>query len=241
MSPTQTAAPVHLRGYTKTFGDNIVLQDVDLSIEAGSFVALVGKSGSGKSTLLRSIAGIDRDYDGSIDRSEKVAFGFQDARLLPWSKVWHNVVLGQPGSTAQLRAAAKEALAEVGLEGKADVWPATLSGGQQQRVSLARALHRQPELLLLDEPFGALDALTRLHAQALVHDLWVRHRFTVVLVTHDVEEAITLADRIVVLSSGGISLDVTVDLDRPRDRRLGRFEDLRERVLLQLGVSRNEI
>ena len=166
---------------------------------------IVGQSGCGKSTLLRAIGGLDDGYDGAIDVDGRVAFGFQDARLLPWARVWENVVFGIAGSRAERRARALAALRDVGLEAHADAWPATLSGGEAQRVALARALTRDPAVLLLDEPFGALDALTRLRMQALVIGLWKQRRFAVVLVTHDVEEAILLADRIAVLDGGAVA------------------------------------
>lgn len=225
------------RGFTRVFDGVSVLEDIDIEISAGEFVALVGKSGSGKSTLLRGLAGLDDGYQGEVDRPERVSVGFQDARLMPWARVWKNVVLGDRRSGAELRGLADDALAEVELAEKAESWPAALSGGQQQRASLARALYRRPQALFLDEPFGALDALTRLNMQALVHRLWEEHRFTTVLVTHEVPEAIKLADRIIVLADGRIAEDITVDMPRPRSQRAAQFEDIREHILTLLGVA----
>jgi sulfonate transport system ATP-binding protein len=156
---------------------------------------------------------------------------------MPWKKVWSNVVLGQPGRAD--RALALRYLDEVGLATQADAWPKTLSGGEAQRVSLARALVREPDLLLLDEPFGALDALTRVTAQRLVGELWHKRRCSVLLVTHDVEEALLLADRILVMDAGRIAHDVSIDLPRPRDIGDPRVVALRTQLLGWLGVRSN--
>jgi sulfonate transport system ATP-binding protein len=225
------------RGVERRFGDRTVLRDIDLTVEAGELVVIVGQSGCGKSTLLRALGGLDTGYVGDIAVGGRVAFGFQDARLLPWARVWQNVVFGVKGSKQELRRQAVAVLAEVGLEEHADAWPATLSGGEAQRDALARALTRDPSVLLLDEPFGALDALTRLKMQALVSRLWRERGFAVVLVTHDVEEAILLADRIAVLDRGVIADRLDVDMPRPRSRTDARFEELRVRILEDLGVS----
>ena len=219
----------------RSFGDHVVLDGVDLAIQPGEFVALLGRSGSGKSTLLRAIAGLDAETSGIRSVPTRKAVAFQEHRLFPWMRVRDNVALGLP--RAGRRAAAAQALEEVGLADKADVWPLTLSGGEAQRASLARALVREPELLLLDEPFGALDALTRIRMHALLVDLWRRHRPSVLLVTHDVDEAITLADRVLVLADGRLSLDVTVDLPAPREPTRPGFADLRHRLLRELGVE----
>ena len=181
------SAAVTAREVGRRFGERTVLAGIDLEVQPGEILVIVGQSGCGKSTLLRAIGGLDDGFDGAIDVDGRVAFGFQDARLLPWARVWENVVFGIPGSRAERRARALAALRDVGLEAHADVWPATLSGGEAQRVALARALTREPAVLLLDEPFGALDALTRLRMQALVVGLWKQRRFAIVLVTHDVE------------------------------------------------------
>ncbi|MBB5913538.1 sulfonate transport system ATP-binding protein [Nocardia transvalensis] len=224
---------------TKAFGDRTVLDGIDLDIARGEFVALLGRSGSGKSTLLRALAGLDRDHDGELTVSGDVAVAFQEPRLVPWKRVRANVTLGL--RHADPKAAARDALAEVGLSERADAWPLTLSGGEAQRASLARALVRDPELLLLDEPFSALDALTRITIHSLVLELWKRHRPGVLLVTHDVDEALLLADRALVLAGGRIAHEVRVDLPRPRHRDHPRFAALRQELLTELGVSTAEL
>jgi sulfonate transport system ATP-binding protein len=217
-----------------------VLRDVNLTIEGDEFVALLGRSGSGKSTLLRILGGLDADYEGDVLVPERRAVVFQEARLVPWLRVLANVVLGlsprRVGRTA-LRERGRDALREVELEEHAHDWPLTLSGGEAQRVALARALVREPQLMLLDEPFGALDALTRIKMQSLLQRLCALHRPAVLLVTHDVDEAILLADRVTVLVDGAISLDVRINIERPRNRGDARFIDLRNRLLRELGVE----
>jgi sulfonate transport system ATP-binding protein len=225
---------VRVRGLSRTFGTRRVLRDVDLDIARGEFVALLGRSGSGKSTLLRVLAGLDREVEGEVDVPGTVSVAFQQPRLLPWRRVWRNVSLGLHGVDG--RAVAGRALAEVRLADHAEAWPLTLSGGEAQRVSLARALVREPDVLLLDEPFGALDALTRLAMHALVEQLWHTHRPAVLLVTHDVDEALLLADRVLVLDDGHIITEHRVEPARPRDR--GSLVGLRAEVLADLGVDR---
>ncbi|MEV5266796.1 ABC transporter ATP-binding protein [Streptomyces werraensis] len=227
-----TRPAVRLRGLTRSFEGRTVLDGVDLDLPAGQFTALLGHSGSGKSTLLRAIAGIDHGVAGSgtLTAPERVSVVFQDSRLLPWRRVLPNVLLGLDGEDAEKRGRA--ALAEVGLGGRERAWPTELSGGEQQRAALARSLVREPELLLADEPFGALDALTRIKMHALLRRLWERHRPSVLLVTHDVDEAIVLADRVLVLEDGRIGLDLTVDRDGPHAH--GGY---RTRLLKALGVS----
>jgi sulfonate transport system ATP-binding protein len=227
--------PVVISELTRSFGDHKVIDGLDLKIAPGEFVALLGHSGCGKSTLLRILAGIDLDITGEVTVPVRRSVAFQAPRLMPWKRVWRNVVLGLPGRPD--RALAQRYLAEVGLTDKADVWPKTLSGGEAQRVALARALVREPDLLLLDEPFGALDALTRVKAQALVAELWQRHDCAVLLVTHDVEESLILADRVLVMDGGGIAHEVSVDLPRPRDVGDHRFVELRAQLLSWLGVT----
>ena len=196
---------------------------------------LLGRSGCGKSTLLRVLAGLDTEITGDVVVPRRRAVAFQSPRLMPWKRVWRNVVLGLPGRPD--RGLADRYLAEVELTDKAGAWPKTLSGGQSQRVSLARALVREPDLLLLDEPFGALDALTRTTAQRLVAELWHRHQCSVLLVTHDVEEALVLADRVLVMDEGRIAHDVTLDsLPRPRDIGSPEFVATRAQLLRWLGV-----
>ena len=220
----------------RAFDGREVLVGLDLAIEPGEFVALLGRSGSGKSTLLRALAGLDSDYHGSVLVPTRRAVVFQEPRLLPWRRVLANVTIGLP-RTADTAAAARAALAEVGLTDHERGWPVTLSGGEAQRVALARALVREPELLLLDEPFGALDALTRIKVHDLLIGLWQRHRPAVLLVTHDVDEAILLADRVAVLDHGVIAHQDAVELPRPRARHHRGFADLRTRLLGALGVK----
>ncbi|MFG1917392.1 ABC transporter ATP-binding protein [Micromonospora sp. NPDC048898] len=231
---------VRVQGLVRGFGDRAVLDGFDLEFGAGEFVALLGRSGSGKSTLLRALAGLDGDATGSglVDVPENSSVVFQDARLLPWQRVLDNVVLGLRGPDAYQRGRA--ALAEVGLAGRERAWPNELSGGEQQRVALARALVSEPELLLADEPFGALDALTRLRMHGLLRELCARHRPTVLLVTHDVDEAITLADRVLLLDAGRIAVDLAIDLPAPRSYRQPQFLAYRETLLRALGVEQTE-
>lgn len=230
------AAPTAVRvaGLTRSFDGRAVIDHLDLTLRAGEFTVLLGRSGCGKSTLLRVLAGLDREIDGEVLVPERRAVAFQAPRLMPWKRVWRNVLLGLPGRPDRERA--ERALAEVGLEHRTDAWPKTLSGGEAQRASLARALVREPDLLLLDEPFGALDALTRIKAQQLVAQLWQRRGCAVLLVTHDVDEAVLLADRVLVMDEGRISYDVQVPLDRPRDVGDPGFAALRTRLLAELGV-----
>jgi sulfonate transport system ATP-binding protein len=230
-----TPRAVQVRGLTRAFGDHTVIDALDLDVPAGQFVALLGASGCGKSTLLRVLANLDTEISGEVRVAARRAVAFQSPRLLPWKRVWRNVVLGLAGRPDRSRALA--ALAEVGLTEHAQAWPKTLSGGEAQRVSLARALVRDPALLLLDEPFGALDALTRIKAQELVHELWQRHNPAVLLVTHDVEEALLLADRALVMRDGVIAHAVELDLPRPRDVGDPRFMALRAELLGWLGVG----
>ncbi len=231
---TPAALAVRVRGLSRRFGERTVLDDLDLDIAPGEFVALLGASGCGKSTLLRILADLDREISGDVEVPVRRAVAFQAPRLMPWKKVWRNVVLGLPG--APDRAQALAALAEVGIGHRADEWPKVLSGGEAQRTSLARALVREPDLLLLDEPFAALDALTRLKAQSLVGELWQRHGCAVLLVTHDVEEAVLLADRVLVMKQGVIAHEERIALPRPRDVSDPAFARLRAGLLGWLGV-----
>jgi sulfonate transport system ATP-binding protein len=233
------AAPglaVELEGVVKRFGDRPVLKGIDLAVPAGRFVAIVGRSGGGKSTLLRLLAGLETPSAGRllldgrpiVGLPPRVRMLFQDARLLPWQRVVGNVGIARdPG----WRGRAERSLADVGLADRAGDWPAVLSGGQRQRVALARALVSRPRLLLLDEPFGALDALTRMEMHDLLARIWARERFTTVLITHDVVEAVTLADRVLVLKDGGLALDLPVEAGRPRQADDPRVLALERRVL----------
>ena len=228
---------VSTRGLTRSFKGRTVLRDVTLDIPRGQFVALLGESGSGKTTLLRALAGLDDDAEssGSYAVPQSVSVLFQDARLLPWLSVIDNLTLGL--RHAQAFPEAQAMLEAVGIGDKAAAWPGTLSGGQKQRAALARSLLRGPDLLLADEPFGALDALTRLKMHALLFRLVERQRPTVILVTHDVDEALLLADRILVLRGGTIAEDHAVPLPHPRRTSHPDFERLRLRLLASLGVE----
>ncbi|BDA74615.1 ABC transporter-like [Rivularia sp. IAM M-261] len=221
----------------KAYGSKTVLHSLNLEAQPGEFIAIVGRSGCGKSTLLRLIAGLEAPTDGGVlldgeplhRLSDSVRVMFQDSRLLEWKRVFDNVGLGLKGENRQKLV--KWALKQVGLEERANDWPVILSGGQRQRVALARALVSSPRLLLLDEPLGALDALTRIEMHHLIETLWQEQEFTALLVTHDVEEAVVLADRVVLIEAGQIVLDEEVNLPRPRDRANPIFVEIRERVL----------
>jgi sulfonate transport system ATP-binding protein len=225
VSQNGAGSAVTLRGIRKAFGSQIVLQGIDLDIPAGQFVAIVGRSGCGKSTLLRLLSGLDQPSAGTIaidgqtgGWGDRVRLMFQEPRLLPWQRVVANVEVGLSHAPrgSDRRRLALEALGQVGLSGRDKEWPAVLSGGQKQRVALARALVSHPHILAFDEPLGALDALTRIEMQALIEQVWQDKGFTAIVVTHDVTEAVTLADRILVLEAGRVAMDVTVDLPRPR-------------------------
>jgi sulfonate transport system ATP-binding protein len=226
---------VRVRGLRRAFGDRAVLDGIELTVAAGEFVALLGRSGSGKSTLLRILQGFDTGIEGDVLAARRRAVVFQESRLLPWSRALGNVTVGLTGTDVAARGRA--ALAEVGLAGRERAWPVTLSGGEAQRVALARALVREPDLILLDEPFGALDALTRIRMHALLLELCRRHRPAVLFVTHDVDEAILLADRVLVLADGRFDVDVPVDVATPRRRSDPAFAALRSRLLAALGVD----
>jgi sulfonate transport system ATP-binding protein len=227
---TAVEAPVvRASSVVRRYGARTVLTGLDLDIRRGEFVALIGKSGCGKTTLLRTLAGLDEVDGGTLAVPASSTVVFQEHRLLPWWKVWRNVAIGLPRATG--RARAQSALEEVGLDKHADAWPVTLSGGEAQRVALARALVREPELLLLDEPFAALDALTRIRMHGLVRALIARHRPAVLLVTHDVDEAILLADRVLVMRDGTIAAE---------HRTGAAAGDLRATLLAELGVVETE-
>ncbi|MGN7286830.1 ATP-binding cassette domain-containing protein [Shouchella clausii] len=219
---TKRGVEIRIAQLQKTFGDQNVIKDITLTIEAGQFVAIVGKSGSGKSTLLRLVAGLEQPSSGALlfngatlkKSQASITMMYQDSRLLPWKKVIDNVGLGLKGNWQQK---GESVLHAVGLSAFANEWPSTLSGGQQQRVALARALIREPDLLMLDEPLSALDALTRSEMQDLIETIWQENQFTALLVTHDVREAVKLADRIILIEEGVIALDVENPLSRPRD------------------------
>jgi sulfonate transport system ATP-binding protein len=246
-STAASARPSHgarlvVDGVTKSFGDREVLKQLSIGLQAGEFVAIVGRSGCGKSTLLRLVAGLDAADTGNISTDGRAASGlnpdvrimFQEPRLLPWKSVFDNAALGLE---KRWHRKVVEVLEQVGLSDRGGDWPAVLSGGQRQRVALARALVHEPRLLLLDEPLGALDALTRIEMHSLIERLWREHGFTALLVTHDVGEAVALADRVVVIDNGVIALDVRIDLPRPRERGSAAFAALEDRILrVVLGV-----
>ncbi|NTV64947.1 MAG: ATP-binding cassette domain-containing protein [Oscillochloris sp.] len=237
MSTAPKGAHLAVRSVHKVFGEAAVLQGIDLEIVGGQCVAVVGKSGCGKSTLLRLIAGLEVPTAGAIQVDGVPLRGlnpttrvmFQDARLLPWRRVIENVGLGL--RQADWRERAAHALEQVGLLQHAHTWPATLSGGERQRVALARALVSDPHVLLLDEPLGALDALTRLEMQRLFERLWLEQGYTAILVTHDVEEAVALADRVLLIEAGRITLDIAVDLPRSRQHGSAAFAALKEQIV----------
>lgn len=239
--PPQPGVSITVRDLVKVFGAKRVLDGLDLHVPAGQFLAIVGRSGCGKSTLLRLIAGLDEKNGGRVSFGERTSAKandvarvmFQEPRLLPWARVLANVEvgLGADRFAPDGRARAQDALRSVGLGDRAGDWPSILSGGQKQRVALARALVSRPRLLAFDEPLGALDALTRIEMQQLLESVWLRERFTALLVTHDVAEAVALADRIVIIENGVIALDIPVDLPRPRRRGAAEVATLEERIL----------
>jgi len=232
----------------KSFGAHQVLRGLDFFVPAGQFVAIVGRSGCGKSTLLRLLLGLDAPSAGQFwfgDRAElspdrtAVRIMFQEPRLLPWASVIANVEvgLGETRSSPEGRQRALDALRSVGLETRGGEWPSVLSGGQKQRVALARALISRPRVLAFDEPLGALDALTRISMQRLLEQVWLDQGFTAIMVTHDVAEAVTLADRVVIVEHGAIAMDIAVDLPRPRERGSAEVAALEGRILRALVSS----
>src|SRR6476469_2799142 len=235
----------------KSFGIHEVLRGIDLEVMPGEFVAIVGRSGCGKSTMLRLIAGLDVPSLGSVFLDGKqsrrlnptVRMMFQDARLLPWQRVLANVGMGLTGSKENRRQKAQQVLHQVGLEEKANQWTAVLSGGQRTRLALSNALACEPRLLLLDEPLGALDALTRIEMQQLLENLWKEQQFTALLITHDVEEAVILADRVILIENGQIAMDCSIDMPRPRQRGNALFaakvEAILQRVMGQKESSKD--
>ena len=234
---TSNGAALKLRGLEKSFGERRVLRDIDLDIRPGQFVAIVGRSGCGKSTLLRLLASLDQASGGSVQidgQREDIRMMFQDSRLLPWKRVIDNVTLGLAPAH---RRHAQDVLDRVGLGDRARDWPSRLSGGQRQRIALARALVHSPRLLLLDEPLGALDALTRIEMQQLIESLWLEQGFTAILVTHDVQEAVALADRVLLIEDGAIALDLDIPLARPRERASTGFSACEARILSRVLSS----
>jgi sulfonate transport system ATP-binding protein len=230
-----------VRKLVKSFGANQVLKGLDLYIPAGQFVSIVGKSGCGKSTLLRLLVGLDQPTGGTFwygrpeEKHDKSAVRvmFQEPRLLPWARVLSNVEVGlgrarkEPGA----RERALATLEGVGLGDRRNDWPSVLSGGQRQRVALARALVSHPRVLAFDEPLGALDALTRISMQNLLEQVWRDQGFTALMVTHDVAEAVMLGDRVLLIEDGIITLDLRIDIPRPRRRGSAEIAALEGRIL----------
>ncbi|HXL63982.1 MAG TPA: ATP-binding cassette domain-containing protein [Xanthobacteraceae bacterium] len=236
---------VSIRGLRKWYGQNQVLRGIDLDIHAGEFIAIVGRSGCGKSTLLRLVLGLEQPSDGELRFGEginrnphngSVRIMFQEPRLLPWASVLANVEigLGKQHGSRRAREQAIGTLRAVGLEDRRADWPSVLSGGQKQRVALARALVSHPQLLAFDEPLGALDALTRITMQRLIERVWLDQRFTAIMVTHDVTEAVTLADRVLMIEDGQVALDHRIDLPRPRERGSPEVAALEGKILREL-------
>ena len=221
-----------IEGLNKTFqsrnGEVEVLNDINLTINQGEFISILGSSGCGKSTLLRIIAGFETDYKGRVlldgEQINKPSLDkgmvFQDHRLLPWLTVKDNIAFGVPDKQQDKDELVKNHLELVGLKGFEDAFPHQLSGGMAQRVAIARALVNKPKILLLDEPFGALDPMTRINMQEEILRIWKQEKITIILVTHDIEEAVYLGDRVVVLTSrpGRIRKISKVEIGRPRDR-----------------------
>jgi sulfonate transport system ATP-binding protein len=236
----QGGSPVSLTSVKKAFGTNVVLEGITLDIPAGQFVSIVGKSGCGKSTLLRLMIGLDPLSGGTLDapalKAGQARIVFQEPRLLPWASVQDNVKVGLGPTAKGLEAdtQAKAILEEVALTGREAMWPSQLSGGMRQRVALARALVSAPTLLALDEPLGALDALTRIDMQALLEGVWQDLGFTALMVTHDVGEAVALGDRVILIDEGRVVLDLPVDLPRPRKRGTPEFGALEVQILDKL-------
>lgn len=225
-----------------------VLENFNLTILPGEFVSIVGSSGCGKSTLLRLVVGLDNDYQGSIQLGDQVIKGtslqrgivFQEHRLLPWLSVADNIALALENSSMSAQEKAEriqEHIELVGLEGFEKAWAHQLSGGMSQRVAIARALVNRPQILLLDEPFGALDAMTRSYLQQELQRIWQKERITMILVTHDVDEAVFLGDRVVVMEPrpGRIRRVIPVDVARPRDRNSPHFNAIKRQVIAEIG------
>lgn len=245
MGQTTQGTYIKIENLCKRFNNVEVLKNINLEIQAGEFIAIVGKSGCGKSTLLRQIAGLDSPSEGAIYHNGTIVKGlsptakimFQDSRLLPWLKIKNNVGIGLSGNWQEK---AEWALEKVGLADRADEWPSVLSGGQKQRVALARALVSEPQLLLLDEPLGALDALTRIEMQGLLETLWKEKGITAIMVTHDVGEAVNLADRVILIEAGHVALDKKIPLKRPREKGNSQYAEL-EGYILNRVLGKKEL
>ena len=233
----------------KTYPNGVhALEGISLTVAPGEILVVIGGSGCGKSTMLRAISGLDTPSEGTVSLDgatitaprEEIGIIFQEPRLLPWLTVADNVGFGLNGvAREERRDRVQRALVRVGLAEKANVWPRELSGGQAQRVAIARALVPRPQVLLLDEPFSALDAFTRADLQVHLLDLWAELKPTLIMVTHDVEEAVVLADRIMVMCPrpGRLYEEIACDLPRPRDRQSAAFDFVKRRVLAALDRS----
>lgn len=242
---------LEIKKLNKTYRDSgrdvQALKNINLSIQNGEFITIIGPSGCGKTTLLRAIAGLDLDYEGEILLEGNRITGpgldrgviFQEHRLLPWLTIGANVSLGMEGRKEYLKQQVDSYLKKVGLEGFEKAYPKQLSGGMAQRAAIARALIRKPKMLLLDEPFGALDALTKIRMQGEVERIWMTDKVTMIMITHDIDEAIYLADRLIVMSPrpGEVSDIVHIDLPRPRDRGSEEFGRYRNRVINMFNAS----
>lgn len=228
---------VNIKNLTKKFNETIVLNDIHLSIPAGKFTVLLGPSGSGKTTLLRILADLEDATSGVVEKQGEQAVIFQESRLLPWKKVWQNVMIGLDNPDNKEKAL--HILQEVNLEHRSDAWPRTLSGGEAQRVGIARALVREPAFLMLDEPFAALDALTKIQMRKLIVNLWNKHNCAVLLISHDIDDALLMADHVVVLNQGKISFSLDIPWDRANRRQNPYFEQYRLQLLSALGVKEN--
>ncbi|WP_150272462.1 ABC transporter ATP-binding protein [Paenibacillus tepidiphilus] len=245
---------IELVGVSKTFpsqeGDIPVLDKLQLAVEPGEFISIIGPSGCGKSTLLRIVAGLEVDIEGEVlvdgvkvtKPSKTRGYIFQEHRLFPWMTVQENIAADLPLKNPEVRARVKELISLVKLEGFEEAYPKQLSGGMSQRVAIARSLLRSPKVLLLDEPFGALDAFTRAHMQEALLEIWQQNRTTMLFVTHDIDEAVFLASRVVILDPrpGRIKEIVPVALPYPRDRTSEAFQNLRTRVLRSLEHKQEE-
>ncbi|MCC7373004.1 MAG: ABC transporter ATP-binding protein [Chloroflexi bacterium] len=235
------------RVFEGAVGDVIALEDVHLTIAPGELISLVGPSGCGKSTLLRAVAGLDTDYSGEILADGQPVHGpdltrgiiFQEPRLFPWLNLWENVGFGLRTAGAERKQRIGELIQLVGLAGFEQAYPHQLSGGMAQRAAIARALAPSPGVLLLDEPFGALDAFTRMRLQDAFQDIWLAQRTTAILVTHDIEEAIDLGQRVVVMTPrpGRVRRVVEIDLPYPRDRGTEQFAAYRREILAEFDLS----
>lgn len=237
VSNTTQSTTISIRGLSHDFGGPTILDNLDLDVSPGEFLVLLGRSGTGKSTLLRLLAGLETPQAGVFEVPDKIGVAFQEPRLLPWKRAKDNVAYGLTQCQKPARQKVADALADVELSSHADAWPLTLSGGQAQRVSLARALVTAPTMLLLDEPFGALDALTRLTMQDVVLKLWCAHKMTIVMVTHDISEVVRLADRVVVLDHGHIVTDLQITADRPRRTEDPQLAAVTRQLARSLGLE----